>query len=185
MFIFRTRHRLKTRDAARARPLLLKDSFVTKQDKSPESCNPSLVLLSILISIWMSGCNENRYTQCQQIFQIAHSVTNSTQKINATASQKLQDSKSWLQAAALMTKAAQQIRSLPINDTELIKYQGSLADIYQIYSQATVDAVKARESQNLEALLVARSHAATASQRQQVLVDKINTYCLNNVSSSL
>lgn len=192
MFIFLSRDRassslleadrLKTRNASREKLLFLKDLFLTQKDKSSKSsggCNSSLVLLSILISLWISGCNENRYNQCQQIFQIAHSVTNNTQKINSTASQKLQETKIWLQAAALMRRAAEQMRALPINDTDLIKYQVDLADIYQIYSQATVDAVKARESQNLEALLVARSHVATASQRQQVLVDQINTYCLN------
>lgn len=189
MFIFRSRDRalgtllaadrLKTRNASQERSLFLKNLLLSKKDKSSDSCNSSLVLLIILISLWISGCNENRYNQCQQIFQIAHSVTNNTQKINSTASQKPQETKIWLQAAALMRRAAEQMRALPINDTDLIKYQVDLADIYQIYSQATFDAVKARESQNLEALLVARSHVATASQRQQVLVDQINTYCLN------
>ncbi len=189
MFIFRSRDRafgtllaaarLKTRNASREKLLFLKNLLLSKKDKSPDSYNSSLVLLIILISLWISGCNENRYNQCQQIFQIAHNVTNNTQKINSTASQKPQETKIWLQAAALMRRAAEQMRALPINDTDLIKYQVDLADIYQIYSQATFDAVKARESQNLEALLVARSHVATASQRQQVLVDQINTYCLN------
>lgn len=183
MFIFRTCDRFKIKDASGARLVSPKGLSLIKRDKSANGCNSSLVLLSIIISLWIFGCNENRYTQCEQIFQIAHNVTNNTQKINSTSSQKPQEIKSWLKAAALMTSAAQQIRSLPIYDTELIRYQTGLANIYQIYSQATYDAVKARESKNLEALIAARSHAATANQQQQLLVDEINAYCLNDSSS--
>lgn len=165
MSIFLNRDRVGDRDAGSARIV-------------DQKGNPLLVFLSIVISLGMSACGEQRYTQCEQIFQIAHSVTNTTRKINSTSTEQLQEMKSWLQAAALITKAAQQLKSLPLNDAELIEYQASLADVYQIYSQATYDAVKARESKNIDALLVARSHVKIADKRQQLLIEEINDYCV-------
>ena len=78
-----------------------------------------------------------------------------------------------------MRKAAQQLKSLPLNDAELIRYQTGLANVYQIYSQATYDAVKARESKNIDALSVALEFFQQATcLRQQLLIDEINNYCL-------
>ncbi|MGD1921760.1 MAG: hypothetical protein ACFCAD_24460 [Pleurocapsa sp.] len=78
-----------------------------------------------------------------------------------------------------MNKAASNIKALHINDSELIKYQNQLVTIYRIYSQATYDAVEARESKSLETLELARMDAQKASQMQQSLVKDINDYCLN------
>lgn len=155
-----------------------RSSEVFRKAAASQKSNLLLVFLSIVISLWMSGCGEEvRYSQCEQIFQIAHSVTDTTQKIDSTSTET-QDLKSWLEVAALMRKAAQQLKSLPLNDAELIRYQTGLANVYQIYSQATYDAVKARESKNIDALSVARSHAEIAGKRQQLLIDEINNYCL-------
>lgn len=143
-----------------------------------------LAIASTAIALILSSCGETntRYTQCEQIFKIAHQVNREVEgikNVNQVADTISQEMKSWLTAADLMEQAATQIKSLHINNAELIKYQTKLANIYQIYSQATYDAVQAKESKNINALLSARDRADTAAAIQQKLVKKINSYCLD------
>ena len=141
------------------------------------------VIAGVVMSLILSSCGETKYTQCEQIFKIAHQVNSeakSIKDINGVASELPQELKSWLQAADLMNKAAQQIQALQINNVQLIKYQTGLANIYQIYSQATYDAVQAKESKNINALISARDRANTAEEIQHKLVREINSYCLDN-----
>ena len=139
-------------------------------------------IAGIVFNLVLASCSETKYTQCEQIFKIAHQVNSEAKNIenvNSVANELPQEMKSWLEAANLMNKAAQQIQALPINNVQLIKYQTGLANIYQIYSQATYDAVQARESKNINALISARDRANTAGEIQQKLVDEINSYCLD------
>lgn len=124
------------------------------------------------------GCENQKYTQCQEIIAIANSANNQAQKITDSSQEKLAEMKTWLQAADMMTIAAKEIESLPIKDPKLINYQGNLAGIFRIYSQATYDAVKAREKKNLSALKIAHDHAQEAGKLNQALVAKINNYCV-------
>ncbi len=140
------------------------------------------VAAGIVISSILSSCSETKYTQCEQIFQIAHQVNSEAEiikSIDSLADEIPQEMKSWLEAADLMEQAAQQIQALQINNVQLIKYQTGLANIYQIYSQATYDAVQAKESKNINALISARDRANTAGEIQQKLVREINSYCLD------
>ncbi len=132
-----------------------------------------------LFSLLLSGCSESKLTQCEQIFRIVSHVNNSSQNVSYTNDENSSQLKSWLEAAGTMNKAASNIKALHINDSELIKYQNQLVTIYRIYSQATYDAVEARESKSLETLELARMDAQKASQMQQSLVKDINDYCLN------
>ncbi|GAB4546882.1 MAG: hypothetical protein Tsb0014_41510 [Pleurocapsa sp.] len=140
--------------------------------------NPVYILGVIVTSLLMTSCGDNKYSQCEQIFQIAHQVTKINQNISYTASEQPTQLKQWLEAADIMTKAAQQIKALHIDDTELIQYQNKFAKIYQTYSEATYDAVDARESRNIDALQTARDRAMAAGEIQKNLVEKINSYCI-------
>lgn len=137
------------------------------------------IWLGITVSLLMFGCGENKYTQCEQIFQIAHRVVETNNNAVYISNEQPSEMKSWLQAADIMAQAAQQIKALPLNDIKLIEYQTGLVNIYRIYSQATYDAVKARESKNIEALQTAHSHAAKAGEIQKKLIKEINAYCVN------
>ncbi|WP_019507975.1 hypothetical protein [Pleurocapsa sp. PCC 7319] len=141
--------------------------------------NGKLTFLGILLSLLVAGCGENQFTQCEQIFQIAHNVTENSKNVSYTNDEQPTEMRSWLKAAEMMNKAANKIRALHINDSELIRYQNRLVRIYRIYSQATYDAVNARESKNFDALEAARIDANKAGEMQQSLIKEINTYCLN------
>ena len=148
--------------------------------KEHGNSNLQLILVSILGSLALFGCEENNQAQCEQIFQIAHNVTESNKNISYLDAQQPVEMKSWLQAASKMESAANNIKALKINNSQLIQYQHQLATIYRIYSQATYDAVTARENQNLEALKSARIDATKAGQLQQNLIQEINAYCVDN-----
>lgn len=146
-----------------------------KRDKNPHK----LVLMGILLSLLISSCGENRFTQCEQIFRIARGVKENSKNVSYTNKEQLTVMKSWLEVASMLNQAADQIEALHINDSELIGYQNQLVTVYRIYSQATYDAVQARENKNIEALKAARIDAETAGEMQQGLIKEINAYCLN------
>lgn len=137
-----------------------------------------LIVIGILLSLVVSGCSENKFTQCEQIFQIANSITENSKNVNDTNDKQQIEMKNWLEAANMLDIAADKIKALHIDDSELIGYQNGLVTIYRIYSQATYDAVNARESKNLKALKIARIHAEKAGEMQQSLIKEINDYCL-------
>ena len=137
----------------------------------------TLVIVSFLA--WLIvGCNSNKSVQCGNMIAIANGVTNQAKKITNSSEGTIVELKNWLQTADIMTIAAQEIEALPIKDPQLIDYQGNLASLFRIYSQATYDAVKARENKNLSALKIARQNAQQADELNQDLVTKINGYCL-------
>ncbi len=137
------------------------------------------LFMIILSSLLFSSCSESKLTQCEQIFRIAAEVNNTSKNVSYTNEEESDEMKSWLEAASTMNRAASNIEALHINDGELIKYQNQLATIYRIYSQATYDAVAARENKSLDALEFARVNAQEAGQMQQNLIKDINKYCLN------
>ncbi|BAZ43084.1 hypothetical protein NIES4102_00800 [Chondrocystis sp. NIES-4102] len=138
-----------------------------------------LIWLGIVLSLLLSSCGESRLTQCEQIFRIAQGVKESSNNVSYSNNQQAVATKSWLESASMLNQAAEQIKGLHINDSELISYQNQLINIYRIYSQATYDAVQARESENLEALETARDEAKKAGEMQRGLIKQINAYCLN------
>lgn len=134
--------------------------------------------LAIVSLTWfLIGCENQRATQCQDLIEIANGVTSQAKKVAASSQETTVEMKTWLQAADIMTLAANEIEALPLKDPQLIAYQGNLAGVFRIYSQATYDAIKARENKNLSALEIARDNAKKAGQLNQALVTKINSYC--------
>jgi negative regulator of sigma E activity len=138
------------------------------------------ILVIVLLSFFAVGCEENKSTECNQIFRIAQDVKASNQQIGNVHEQSHEIMKNWLQAANQFNQAADHLAVLKINRSELIQYQNQLITLYRIYSQATSDAVRARENQDLPALQSARQDAIKAGIIQQKLIQEINTYCLSN-----
>lgn len=135
-------------------------------------------LMLAILAWFIVGCdNRQKYTRCQEIIAIANGVARQTQKVAETSQETTVEIKTWLQTADIMTVAANQIEAVPVKDPQLIGYQGNLASVFRIYSQATYDAVRARENKNLSALKIARDNAQKAGQLNQDLVTKINNYC--------
>ena len=138
-----------------------------------------LALVNIMLSLLIFGCESNKFAQCQQIFQIARDVTANNRELSRRDREQLGEVESWLQAAATMERAADKLKALNIDNSKLIQYRSQLATIYRIYSQATYDAVNARENQNLARLKSARSDAEKAGEMQRNLVREIDAFCVN------
>ena len=142
------------------------------------SKNGKLLILGIALSL-LSGCGRAKNAQCQQIFQIANRLTQDVDRLGYFDNQQPTKMKSWLEAASAIDRAANHLEALQINDSQLIKYQNKFVTVYRIYSQATYDAVKARENRNFQALKSAKDDAQKAGQMQQDLIEQIDAYCLN------
>ncbi|NJL53045.1 MAG: hypothetical protein HC930_14160 [Hydrococcus sp. SU_1_0] len=138
-----------------------------------------LILVIVLLSLLAAGCEENQSAECEEIFQVAQDVQHSNQNISEFHEHS-NETKNWLQAANTFSLAADRIALLEMNRSELIKYQNQLVTIYRIYSQATYDAVRARENKDLSTLQSARQDVIKAEVIQQKLIRDINTYCVNN-----
>lgn len=156
------------------------NTFKTHLQSSCSKSNYWSILVIVLLSFLVAGCKENNSTQCQQIFRIAQDVKTSNQHLGNVNKHSPGIMKNWLQAANEFNQAADHLAVLEINRSELINYQNQLITLYRIYSQATYDAVRARENQDLPALQSARQDAIKAGVIQQKLIQEINTYCLSN-----
>ena len=132
----------------------------------------------LVLSLLFSGCIDSRYTQCEQIFQIAQSISQ-TNSGSYFDNKQPTEMKSWLEAAKMLEEAANRFAALHISDRKLIEYQNKFVTIYRIYSQATYDAVKARENKDFSALQSAKDKADRAGQMQQNLIEQIDAYCLD------
>lgn len=155
-----------------------KESMHDELSKRGISKSLPSIFFSSLLSVLVIGCEENKLSQCERIFQIAHQVTANNLELNRLKEVQLTGLENWLQAAEEMYRAAEAIDTLKLDNSELIQYRDRLAVIYRIYSRSTYDAITARENKNLEALESARSDAIKAGQMQQNLVREINTFCL-------
>lgn len=139
--------------------------------------NCRAVLLTLCLSLFAVGCEESKSPECAQILQVSQDLKKSNQDFIRPL-QESDELKSWLEAANNFEQAADRLIVLEIDHSELITYQNQLATIYRLYAQATYDAVRARENQNLSALKLARQDAVKAGKIQQQLIRQINTYCL-------
>ena len=133
------------------------------------------IFVSMMLSLLILGC-EDKFSHCEPIFQIAHHVSDRSKELNRAGDR--QEIKSWLQTADTMNRAADKLEALKTENSKLIQYQNQLATVYRIYSQATYNAVKARENKNIEILKSARNDAEKAGKMQRNLVREINAYCL-------
>ena len=137
-----------------------------------------LIIFCGIVNIFFVACEPQKYAECEQIITLANNVTKQTQAIAENFSDHDQDLENWLEASEMMKQAATNIEALEIKDSQLIEYQESLVNIYQVYAQATDDAVKARETRDLPALQSARDDAKNAGKINNDLVKNINNYCL-------
>lgn len=140
-----------------------------------KSCYRS-VSIGFLLGLLAIACEDQRRVQCRQLFQIVQSVTQSNKNISYAADGVKKQS--WLKAANRLTWAADSVSALKLDRSQLVEYQTRLAKVYRIYSQATYDAIEARENKNIEALDRARTSAIEAGKTQQKLFQEINEYCL-------
>ena len=132
-----------------------------------------------MVMVLVSGCGKTKYSQCEQIFQVANRLNKDVNHLSYFNDRQPTQMKSWLEAANAIDRAANHLEALQINDSQLIEYRNKFVTVYRIYSQATYDAVKARENQNFQALESIKDDAQKAGQMQRDLIEEIDAYCLN------
>lgn len=138
----------------------------------------SIILgLGVVVSSLVVSCGETKYAQCGQIIQIANGVVEAKTQLIDTRDSSNIETKTWLQAAKMISQAAQKVENVNLQDPKLIEYQSDLAQVYRIYAKATYDAVKAWENKNIQALQVANIDAAKAGQWEEKLGTLINSHC--------
>lgn len=138
------------------------------------------VAVNIMLGLLVFSCESHKLAQCEQIYQVAHRVTAQDRELNRLDREESIEVTSWLQAAKMMERAADRLEALDIDRSRLTQYRDRLATIYRIYSQATYDAVSAREQKNLAVLKSARNDAEQAGRMQQKLIREINAFCLEH-----
>ena len=129
------------------------------------------------ISLGMVSCNNAKYTQCQQIIELANQVNHQTQEV-INQPNDLIEPQMWSQAVNIMNQAASQIETLSLEDPQIINYQKNLVKIFRAYAEATNDAIQARENKNLKALKSAVEKAQETGVLKDKLVIDLNNYCL-------
>lgn len=128
-------------------------------------------------SFLLLGCENQKYSQCQEIIAIVNQTTQQVKEISGTSTGKPIAPETWLKAADSMNLAAKEIGALPIKDPQLISYQSSLADVFRVYSESTYEAVEARERKDRSALELARDKANQIGKLNQDLISQIDSYC--------
>jgi hypothetical protein len=141
--------------------------------------NLNLITIVIIINFLTTSCSESKYAQCEQIIKIANTVAKETKQITKSNNEAIQDMKSWLQAADIMARAAQQLENLPLEDPNLLKYQSTLTKVYRTNSEATYAIIKAWENKDINAAKVAKEDVETAGKLEKELGTMMNAYCLD------
>ena len=96
-------------------------------------------LVGIFFLLIVISCTDSKYSQCEQIFNIAQSVAKNDQELDFGDRQNPTEikTKNWLLAASAMNQAAENMMALKIDQIKLIDYRNKLANVYSIYAQAT------------------------------------------------
>ena len=130
-----------------------------------------------LLSFLLVGCENQQYSECQELIVIANQVSQKAQKVSNLAMDSEVKTATWLQIADSMSLAAKEIAALAISDSQLVNYQTDLANLFQSYSESTYDAIEARKLKDKSALMLAGEKAQKASELNSDLAEQINRYC--------
>jgi hypothetical protein len=135
-----------------------------------------VIFMSLVCLFFTTSCGD-KLSQCQQIIQIANRVVKETKDFTLSEKPTETELTDWLQAAKIMEKAANDVKSLRINDVQLINYQADFVDLYKINSQATHEIIQARQNKDIFLAKSAQEKAKKASNLEEKLSSQFNSYC--------
>jgi len=126
-----------------------------------------------------AGCAESKIIQCNRIVQVTNQAVSKTKEI--TNSGQNTDPKSMLAASKAMTKAAEEMAAIEVADENLKTIQASFADWYRAASKNTANVAAALDRQDRKAFESALVDFRQSSESEEKLVNKINTYCAEDI----
>ncbi|HLP87846.1 MAG TPA: hypothetical protein VK184_04460 [Nostocaceae cyanobacterium] len=143
--------------------------------------------VSLITALLVSGCNENKITQCQKLIQV---VNQGTSLIENNKGQQVTTS---IQLSKDLENVTKSLQELKLSDQKLQQYQGSFAQVFQNLSQAIAKAATAlNTAKSAEAspdgrlkIQKARTEidtaltnaAKTAGKQSDTLGAQLNQYC--------
>ncbi|OUL27546.1 hypothetical protein [Nostoc sp. 106C] len=146
-----------------------------------------IVPVSLSIALLMSGCNQNKVTQCQRLIQ---AVNEGNSLIDKNKGQQVITS---LQLSKDLEAVTKSIEDLNLQDPKLKQYQSRFAKVFRNLSQAIAKAAKALSAAKTaeasesgrEKLQKARTEidtaltavSKTAGKDSDKLVGELNKYC--------
>lgn len=138
-----------------------------------------IFFICVLLGFLTSSCGD-KVSQCQQIMKIANRVVKESNELTLNEKVAETDLNNWLKAANVMEKAAKEIKSLNITDSQLIDYRSGLSEIYQINSQATNEIVKARKERDIVVAKAAQNKVREVGKLEKQIQNNFNNYCQQN-----
>ncbi|OUL23429.1 hypothetical protein BV378_21010 [Nostoc sp. RF31YmG] len=146
-----------------------------------------IVPVSLSIALLMTGCNQNKVTQCQRLIQ---AVNEGNSLIDKNKGQQVITS---LQLSKDLEAVTKSIEDLNLQDPKLKQYQSRFAKVFRTLSQAIAKAAKAlnvaktaeASESGREKLQKARTEidtaltavSKTAGKDSDKLVGELNKYC--------
>ncbi|MBL1209763.1 hypothetical protein [Geminocystis sp. GBBB08] len=134
-----------------------------------------ILLLFLSISFALSGCFNNRRSQCDQIINVSNQLAEVTQSNLAT-----KDLTKILEIADIFDQSAQLILDKKITDEPLSEFSQKLAKIYQNYAIVTRNFITSFQNKDTENAVIYQQQVINLSQEQENLVNNINSYCQEN-----
>jgi hypothetical protein len=143
-----------------------------------------------VLSLLVTSCTESRVAQCQKLIDVANQVVTDVQAVaqnasatstNGSAANSNTNSTDSVAVINKVAEAAEKARvnmqALSLDDETLVGFQTRYADMYTEIRQTTRDMLAAAEARDREAGREAYDNFRTATSREAVLVEEINTYC--------
>jgi hypothetical protein len=130
---------------------------------------------SIVLSFLSASCGVSKFSECQQIIEIATDTANQTKEISSNGTTK--DLQEVLQVADAFEAAAQ---NMEIQDKELLNYQGGFIKFYRNQAKATRDFIAAFNQKDVSTATSAKEEVQKLGNTEKDLVNGINSYCKQN-----
>jgi hypothetical protein len=152
--------------------LVCSKSFSPSFSNYGKSIKLTKLLWVFLLSIVLSSCSNSKVRNCQKIQKIYLEIYEKTE-----ANLSTQNPEQIKEVAQVFTSASTQVKELNIKDETLNQYGQQLAEIYQAYSDNTLNFLKAFQSKNSEQAISYKKEIDQNNQKVEEVINNVNNYC--------
>ncbi len=124
------------------------------------------------LSIILNSCGNSKVRNCQQLSEIHLKIYEKTEaNLNSKNPEQINE------VAQAFANASSQVKELNIKDETLSQYGQQLAEIYQSYSENTLNFLKAFQSKNSEQAVSYKKEIDQNNQKVEEVINNVNNYC--------